>query len=226
MWFARLVFGSKQSPCMLKISNRLTRMWTTTILWIRNHIKKGSQHLKLFQKKAVTCVQPLYHISYTLIDTDTSFFSLLHCNSPYVFCFLLPLHQKKMWFYFLISRTQLHVVLFLSLWLTSPHIHSSLYAQRLAGRPVPLPCFHPLADSIVCQCSRCANDGPLFGWHSALFPHISISIAGCVIAQPSTKCCSSSPRRSWFEVLLYRLREKNSGEILKCRSIHCHRSIF
>lgn len=168
--------------------------------------KKGLPAFETIPKKAVTCVQPLYHISYTLIDTDTSLF-VFFCNSPYVFRFLLPLHQKRMWFYPLISRTQLHVVLSLSLWLTSPHIHSSLFAQRLAGRPVPLPCFHPLADSIVCQCSRCANDGPLFGWHSALFPHISISIAGCIIAQPSTKCCSSSLRRSWFEVLLYRLRE-------------------
>ena len=58
-----------------------------------------------------------------------------------------------------------------------------LSVDCLAGRLILLPWFHPAAESIESQCSRCVNDVPLFGRHSALFSQIPISIAGCVITQ-------------------------------------------
>lgn len=61
--------------------------------------------------------------------------------------------------------------------------HSSPCVICLAGRFILLPWFHPLAESIAPQCSRCVNDVPLFGWHSSLCSQTPISITGCIIAQ-------------------------------------------
>lgn len=69
---------------------------------------------------------------------------------------------------------------------SSPLCRSSRSLNCLAGRLILLPCFHPVPDSIVCQCSRCVNDVPLFGRHSALFSQIPVSITGCIITPRST----------------------------------------